>query len=129
MSQNILILEDCPNRIRKFRQHFVGHNMVIHDTADAFKVALVSGPVWDLVMLDHDLGGQVYVDTTDTNTGSEVVRFMVDPVNNVKSFITTATPAIIVHSLNIGAAEAMTYDLDRAGFSVKRIPFTSLRLT
>jgi CheY-like chemotaxis protein len=75
---------------------------------------------FDVVFLDHDLGGEVYVSEANTNTGSEVVRWLMLHVMDLN-------PYIIVHSHNTVAAERMQGNLQRAAFShVYRIPFATL---
>jgi hypothetical protein len=77
---------------------------------------------FDVLLLDHDLGGETFVDTANENTGSEVVRWMLSPGN-----VVSAHTLIIIHSLNTPAATEMQRKLTDGGFTnVHRIPFYQL---
>ena len=78
-------------------------------------IAALGREPFDVVSLDHDLGGQAYVDSSEPETGMEVVRWIVAnrPV----------IPSVIVHSLNEKAAERMVQALKEAGYAVVREPF------
>jgi hypothetical protein len=69
------------------------------------------------VFLDHDLGGTIYQPWYEENSGSAVVRWILDnkPILG----------KIIVHSLNEPARKAMCQDLSNADYVVKSIPFIS----
>jgi hypothetical protein len=69
----------------------------------------------DALFLDHDLGGEVYVDSSRKDCGMEVVRFIVENKPKVSQ--------IIVHTLNQNAGINMTNQLRNAGYEVKYIPF------
>lgn len=93
---NILILEDDPSRVKKFRAKLIGHNLTVTDDSKACIKLLESG-VWDILCLDHDLGGQVYV-ASGENTGYEVAKWLELNPKNLPS-------TIYIHSLNgVGAA-------------------------
>jgi hypothetical protein len=75
---------------------------------------------FDFLFLDHDLGGEVMVSTEREDTGSEVVRWMVQQN-------WTNKPAIIIHSLNTPAARSMQAALKEGGFDHTHVlPFTAL---
>ena len=76
---------------------------------------LIAGKDVGLLMLDHDLGGEIYVDTNYSNTGSEVVRWIEINKPRIKE--------IIVHSYNHSAGTMMTETLVSCGYDAKRIPF------
>lgn len=91
----ILILEDDLARQEFFKVNLEKHNLTITDSS---KVAIekLSSEKWDILFLDHDLGGQVHVESGE-NTGYEVAKFLEE---NEKFM----PPNIIVHSLNpVGA--------------------------
>lgn len=67
-----------------------------------------------LMFLDHDLGGRVYVDSKDYNTGWWVAKYISE--NGIKS------DQIIVHTLNYSGAQNMLSVLPEADY----IPFISL---
>jgi len=114
----IYILEDDPQRMIKLRRHFIGDTIVHSDTAAEFIDALKEyddpAPL-DAIFLDHDLGGMQFVDSSDTNTGMEVVRWMVENKVNVG--------IIYVHTLNDLAGEIMVDKLQNAGYNTVRLPF------
>jgi CheY-like chemotaxis protein len=116
----ILILEDDMQRIETFGQKLcVNEHNITYVTTAAEAIRWLDEDEFDLVFLDHDLGGKVYVDTNEKNTGSEVVRHMTQPTY-VKS------PVVIIHSLNTPAAKSMEHALAYEGYEVHRIPFTQL---
>ena len=73
---------------------------------------------WDEVHLDHDLGGQTYVDTERDDCGMAVVRWLCDAhrphLRGTRFF---------VHSHNANAACAMAFHLQVVGYRVEVRPF------
>jgi len=53
----ILILEDNEERNKQFRKNLVGADISIMDDVEELKTLLL-GDVWDVLFLDHDLGGR-----------------------------------------------------------------------
>lgn len=93
----ILFLEDDENRIRKARQGFVGHRLVVAVTAEE-AVAELNSQQFDLASLDHDLGGTVMAES-DENSGHAVAKHIA---------AMSAPPPVIVHSFNpVGAGLMM----------------------
>jgi len=94
----ILILEDSPERQEKFARALRGHMMAFVDTArDA--ILFLQDDKFDTVFLDHDLGGQVMVESGD-GTGYEVACWLEQhPEHRPKQ--------IIIHSLNPSGAARM----------------------
>jgi DNA-binding NarL/FixJ family response regulator len=90
---NILFLDDCPQRTKKFKRLLP--MAVTCETAQEC-IDLLPTEDWDYVFLDHDLGGETYQSSDEFNTGMQVVRYIVDNPQNVQHFV--------VHSLNYGAA-------------------------
>jgi len=119
----IFILEDDENRVVTFKNKLHDHDLVIVDNAEDAIRELQAGD-FDAIFLDHDLGGETYVDTNNKNTGSEVVRWM------CAAYMPTpvaANTAMIIHSLNYPASISMWDKLTDAGFTnVHTIPFTRL---
>jgi hypothetical protein len=128
----IIILEDDDNRIEKFVSLFPSAQIVktakecieildrqvgARDDAPTEQYARSNkgNKPCDLLMLDHDLSGEIYVDTNYPNTGSEVVRWIEENKPMIKE--------IIVHSYNHPAAMMMTETLISCGYDAKRIPF------
>lgn len=78
------------------------------------------GERWDEVHLDHDLGGEHYVDSSRADCGMEVVRWLVrEPRRHL------LRARFTVHSHNMVAAYEMFLRLRDAGFRVKARPFGS----
>jgi len=63
---------------------------------------------WNLVMLDHDLGKEIFMDSDRMDTGMEVVRWIVRNRPLIEK--------IIIHSWNSPAAEEMIARLRAAGY-------------
>lgn len=89
----ILILEDDTIRHHYFRMHLgINHDVKIVERADlAIKELKDNGP-WDLLFLDHDLGGETYVES-GPGTGYEVAKWL--EVNHEY-----LPKKIVLHSLN-----------------------------
>lgn len=109
---NVLFLDDNPYRRKTFLLKNLGATCV--ETA-AECIAALQEKSWDIVHLDHDLGGETYVDSTLENCGMEVVRFLCRNKKNIDK--------IIVHSYNNYAAQNMTTALRNNGYDVEYIPF------
>lgn len=108
MSKLLFLDDDAQRRVR-FTKQFPHAETV--ETAHECIEALASTQ-WDEVWLDHDLGGQVYVSTEEENTGSGVVRWIIQHKPTVGRFL--------VHSLNAPAAQRMIEDLHDAGYAAIR---------
>lgn len=115
----IYILEDDANRMVKFRRELIGHEIVHSETAKEF-IQLLDAETEriDVMFLDHDLGGETYVDPSHENTGSEVVRWLLTNRVNVDK--------IVVHTLNPYAGKRMVYDLTGIYKWVSQVPFIHL---
>lgn len=100
--KKILVLEDDQERIRQFKERFSERNCeaVFVETADDC-IEQLSTVEYDIVFLDHDLGGEQWVDIAHTNTGSEVARFWHQKENMNKEAI------VVIHSYNNYGAEYM----------------------
>lgn len=73
---------------------------------------------WDEVHLDHDLGGEHYVDLSREDCGMEVVRWLcLEPRPHLERTRFT------IHSHNAGAACAMLLQMSVAGYKVEGRPF------
>lgn len=105
----ILFLDDNEARRERFRMQ----EPTAHFAENAFEAIalLATGDEFDEVWLDHDLGGQVYVDSNEPNTGAAVVRWIVANKPKVTRFF--------VHTLNYAAGCRMVDDLRDAGYSVR----------
>lgn len=112
----IFILEDDPVRIKHlFRENLIGHALTIVETVDA-AIEQLAQHEFDLIFLDHDLGGKQYVDPKDEPTGQDVADWL-----SQRDDRTT----VIIHSCNTVGAERMEKTLKRNRFVVK-IPAPTL---
>ena len=109
----VFVLEDDSHRIEEFKKRFTERNWesVFTDTAKEAIEHLITTK-FDLIFLDHDLGGQVYVSEDNENTGSAVVRAITKDSEK-----TNMDTPIIIHSLNTPAASSMAKNLADYGFS------------
>ena len=115
----ILFLDDCPRRTKKFRSKYPCAKTA--ETAQGIIEKIDQEKTIDCLFLDHDLGGQHYVDSAEKNCGMEVVRHL---VKNPHTGITK----VIVHSLNRPAGIEMTQKLKDAGYKAVYFPFINLDL-
>lgn len=94
----ILILEDDPERHLSFKKNLAFAKVLKIVTTVPDAIYELSHNTWDVLFLDHDLGGEVFVDSNESLTGYHVAVWLEEhqeykPKN------------IIIHSLNyIGAA-------------------------
>ena len=106
----ILILEDCQDRVSKFRQQLIGHEVTVTDQV-LVCIEYLCSESYDVLFLDHDLGGRSFV-PSGPGTGYEVACWL---EKNKKR----RPGQIIIHSLNPAGAENMLKALPGA----VRIPF------
>jgi hypothetical protein len=116
-SMNIAFLDDDAVRTKKFLSSTPSAQTAV--TAEEMIALLQKEQEWEYVFLDHDLGGEIFVDPNNKNTGSEVARWIVANKPKITS--------IIVHSLNFDASRRMVSDLVKAGYNTHYIPFTSFK--
>jgi hypothetical protein len=107
--RRILFLDDNPVRAVEF----------LTDNADAVWVETVADCIralhepWDEVHLDHDLGGEHFVDHDRDDCGMAVVRWLCEERRpHLRS------TRFIIHTHNPGAALAMRFQLEAMGYSV-----------
>ena len=112
---DILFLDDCQLRTRHFQSSIPSATLT--QTAAGCIDELKNGP-WDIVFLDHDLGGEIYVESERDDCGMEVVRWIV--ANKPK------IGKIIVHTHNTKAGNAMEEALLNAGYDVEYKKFGSI---
>lgn len=123
----VLFLDDDEKRYKFFRRARINDVIVWVKTADECICSLRDhSKEYDQIFLDHDLGGEIYVDTAHKNTGSEVVRFI--SVQRDKLTFKEKVE-IVVHSCNTVAGKEMVGNLTSLGISdtVVYIPFTQLK--
>jgi hypothetical protein len=73
---------------------------------------------WDEVHLDHDLGGQTFVDTNDSDCGMEVIRWIcTEPRAHLRE------TAFVVHTHNSVAGLLMVLQMRSSGYKAEFRPF------
>jgi hypothetical protein len=113
-SRRTLFLDDDPARAKLFQDRYPGAIWV--RTVEEC-LALLSTS-WDEVHLDHDLGGEVFVDHDRGDCGMAVVRWL---CQEPRPHLLTAQ--FIVHSHNANAACMMAFQLTSSGYQAKVQPF------
>lgn len=90
----IFILEDNPERMKFFRWYFSVEKFQIFHADNVFDAEIIyeKEEPFDLLLLDHDLGGEVYVDSNNQNTGYQFAKFLI--TKDLKNI------PLIIHSLN-----------------------------
>ena len=121
---SIFILEDTTERIEEFKNIFKNHldNVYIATNYEE-ALSLLSSIPFDILFLDHDLGGNQIVTKdnwekfleTEEKSGSDVARWLIENITN--------SPLIVVHSYNPYGAKNMLDILTKAGFQVILAPF------
>lgn len=109
----VLFLDDNLDRIAAAEKSFRKHELVVEMTADKTIVQLAA-QVFDLVMLDHDLGQQAFVNSDREDCGMEVVRWIEKNHPPIKQ--------VVVHSWN-PVGRIMAERLQAAGYNASYQPF------
>jgi CheY-like chemotaxis protein len=114
MAFRILFLDDNKYRHQKMKP------ILLHDeaytVAEAFDLLLKKK--YDVVFLDHDLGGEEMVNSDRGDTGMEVAKLIAD--NEI------IVDLVVVHSCNPAGASNMVSYLKQGGVNVIQVPFTQL---
>ena len=106
---NILILEDNEERHKVFRRNMdiSGVNVVIFEHVNDCIKAL-NDKEWDMLFLDHDLGGEVFVESDGkVQTGWHVAKWLNENPDR-------QPPRIFLHSLNPDGRKNMQALLPKA---------------
>ena len=113
---NIFILEDDQRRMVYFNRSFLGDNTIHHFEDVKPAIAFLESNVnkIDRFYLDHDLGGESYVDSNEFNTGFTVAKFL--------SGVDMDYSKITIHSMNHPAAIRMNGVLPGSNI----LPFNSM---
>jgi len=114
----ILFLDDEAWRVDIARRTFPAAALVHVQNVTSCLEQLREGPDggWDVVSLDHDLGGERFVDSNRDDCGMYVVRWLAKFKRPIAM--------VIVHTLNQEAAPAMADKLRKAGYKVTTVPIT-----
>ena len=113
----MLVLDDEEDRIVHFRSRFPHADLRWVDNVPECIESL--GQAWDVIRLDHDLGGEVFVNSARADSGMEVVRYI---VNNQPEHLRETV--FIVHSRHERAAIKMVEELQAAGYDCTYMPFS-----
>lgn len=119
----VLFLDDDTHRTETFVAKVETPQLKVRAAVDALSaIHYLRTEKFSQIFLDHDLGGQIYVDSETPNSGGQVVRWM----SENRDRIDAETP-IILHTMNPVGATYMYMVLKDAGFqNVRPIPFTAL---
>ena len=108
------MLEDDPQRIRLFREACIGLDATFAESCE--EAVRKFAPPYHVLSLDHDLGGEVFVDSAVENTGAGFCRWLADASDDFQ-------PAVVVHSYNPVGAANMAKTLRDKGHRVVVQPF------
>jgi hypothetical protein len=110
----LLFLDDDPQRAAVFLD---GNPTAVWVQTVAECLAKLEGP-WDEVHLDHDLGGEHFVDISRDDCGMEVVRWLcLTPRPHLRR------TRFVIHSHNPNAATMMGMQMLVSGYAVEVRPF------
>lgn len=110
----VLFLDDDPDRATIFLAE-VPHAVWVSTVEECLSRL---DEEWDEVHLDHDLGGETFVDCGREDCGMEVVRWLC-----LEAHPHLTPTQFYVHSHNAGAADLMVMQLRVAGYQVEGRPF------
>ena len=111
----LFILEDDPSRIVRFKKMFGNdHEMTFTEHAEE-ALNILKEEEFDVIFLDHDLGGRQMVLSEEEDTGYQVAKRMDKTVNK--------ETIVIVHSHNPVGATNMVNVLTNGVRRVYRLPF------
>jgi CheY-like chemotaxis protein len=111
----ILFLDDDPARHQEFEGKIRGLQLdVTPVTTSAEAIAAIESTKFDVIFLDHDLNGQIYVDS-GPGTGFEVAQKVLGTLNK--------DAQVIVHTINEKGARAM---LEVLGKTAVWVPFPQI---
>lgn len=124
-SKVILFLDDDPlravlayNRMDDDRRN---RTVWVTTASEAIKVLTTCVDRFAEVHLDHDLGGETFVNSAREDCGMEVVRF-IESLNETE-LKTFERCKFIVHTYNYPAGRNMASRLQSAGLNVTYVPF------
>lgn len=111
----VFVLEDDPQRIRLFREALFHADATFAEScAEAIEKF---APPYAVMSLDHDLGGKVFVNSAEENTGAGFCRWLPEKAPDMWS------PVVVVHSYNPDGARTMMRTLAGKGYKAIQQPF------
>jgi CheY-like chemotaxis protein len=117
-SMNIFVLEDNSERIDVFNKQlteiFPTASIFFSIDAKSAKNVLKRFGGFDIMLLDHDLGSKIFVNSQEENTGYQVAKFIVKEKIDYK--------VAICHSMNPVGSENISAVLP----GCKKVPFPML---
>jgi len=115
---NILVLEDDKYRTMWLKNFYKHNDCYFADNVkDAKKLS--QEREYDILMLDHDLGGQTFVDSDNENSGYQFAKYLIESRAQEKALC-------IVHSCNPWGADNIGQLLRDNDYRVIMLPFTNL---
>jgi CheY-like chemotaxis protein len=118
----ILIVEDNDNRIKWFKQKYIGNTVICTKDAQEGIKYLQSNDNFDLLFLDHDLADEHYANqgiSNKQNSGYAVALFLEEHTENNPEM------QVIIHSLNTTGSERMYQALCKTRY-VNKVPYNIL---
>jgi len=126
----VFILEDCPNRMKWFREKFnEGITLYTATSVEAGKKVYEENGPFQLLLLDHDLADEHYEEHKGgeavlKGSGTEFARWLV----NEETQWARQHCEVVIHSLNPHGAERMRGILSKSGFCVvRKVPYIQLK--
>jgi hypothetical protein len=125
--KHTLILDDDLQRWDTLSQYaelygYPKMGQVLVPDVETAKIEILKVDNWDLMLLDHDLGGEVYVASTKPNTGYQLTKFM--KLHKVRF------DRCIIHTMNSAGAEMMLNEIrDYTTSEVFLMPFCFVHST
>lgn len=111
--RKIFVLEDSKSRIDAFKKKFKNDDIYFFDEVkEAIEGFELLGP-FDIILLDHDLDGKIFVNSHSDNTGYQFAKYLSEKELNSQ---------IIIHSMNPAGAKNMKSLLPQADV----VPFPML---
>ena len=113
---NILFLDDSKERQKSFKSKVPSATVVT--TAQQCINAIQKQEVWNIIFLDHDLGGEEMVESQREDCGMEVVRWIQENEPQIRN--------VIVHSHNGPAGVEMVNKLLDSKYKASYLPFSTM---
>lgn len=101
----VLVVEDNSARLAKFKVDLAGHDVYFAETSIRAQ-RFLKKHIFDIIFLDHDLGGRIMVESNDQNTGYQVAKAISGSANE--------DAYIVIHSANVVGANNIKAVLPKA---------------